>query len=432
MYRTRAVGALFFDNLRRHHLFFLAGALGLALGVAVLVFFVGLGFGLKKHVAGRFFEALPETRLKITASGLDMGLFNLAKPKQLTGASLNDAFLLEARARGGVLKAFGETAIAFPIKVSGSFFGHDAASDLVATGLDPELVAAELKDPAQFAYREKGAIPVLVSRAMLDAYNTAFAPMNGFPQLKPESILGFRFDLILGQSYLGGNSSQGQARRVQCELVGFSTMAVPLGITLPAEYVRRFNQEFTGRADRYAAVFIDAKSPERIAGIKAWAENKGFSVQTAKEGASHEIGRLIDFVIGLFSALSGLIMIVAAINLMFLFFLMVQRRTREIALWRTLGASRLEIGSLIVLEAGSVGLIGGSLGLLAGLYGAQVFSEQALMSLRSLPLAPSALFDFPPWLNAAALAYATGFALLGSFAPALRAALLDPIRGLKS
>ena len=51
MYRTRAVGALFFDNLRRHHLFFLAGALGLALGVAVLVFFVGLGFGLKKHVA---------------------------------------------------------------------------------------------------------------------------------------------------------------------------------------------------------------------------------------------------------------------------------------------------------------------------------------------------------------------------------------------
>ena len=54
------------------------------------------------------------------------------------------------------------------------------------------------------------------------------------------------------------------------------------------------------------------------------------------------------------------------------------------------------------------------------------------MSLRSLPLAPSALFDFPPWLNAAALAYATGFALLGSFAPALRAALLDPIRGLKS
>ena len=83
---------------------------------------------------------------------------------------------------GGVLKAFGETAIAFPIKVSGSFFGHDAASDLVATGLDPELVAAELKDPAQFAYREKGAIPVLVSRAMLDAYNTAFAPMNGFPQ----------------------------------------------------------------------------------------------------------------------------------------------------------------------------------------------------------------------------------------------------------
>lgn len=432
MFRPRAVTALFFDNLRRHHLFFVAGALGLALGVAVLIFFVGLGLGLKKHVADRFFEALPETRLKITATGLDMGLFNLSKPKRLHAAPLNDAFLAELRARPGVQKAFGEIAIAFPIKVSGSFFGHEAASDLVATGLDPELIAPELKEPARFAFSERGPIPVVVSRAMLDAYNTAFAPMNGFPQLKPSSILGFRFDLVLGQSYLGGNASRGRMRSVQCELVGFSNMAVPLGITLPAEYVRRFNEEFAGQGDRYAAIFADAKSPERIDAIKTWAEGKGFSVQTAKEGASREIGRLINFVIGLFGGLSGLIMIVAALNLMFLFFLMVVRRTREIALWRSLGASRLEMGGLILLESGAVGLIGGVLGLFSGLWLAHLFQDYTLQSLRSLPLAPAALFDFPPWLQSAALAYALGFALLGSLAPALRAARLDPIRGLKS
>lgn len=431
MLRFQALFALLRDNLRRNPFFFIAASFGITLGVAVLVFFVGLGLGLKKHVADRFFQALPETRLKITATGLDMGLLNLARPGFIKPEGLSDAFLQKAGKQPGVERAFGELSIAFPVQVVGSFFGKEAASDLVATGLDPAIIAPDLTDPSRFAYHEDGPVPVVVARSMLDLYNTSFAPMNGFPPLKPETIIGFRFDLVLGSSYLGGNSGQGKVRRVTCELVGFSPKAVPLGITLPSEYVRRFNEEYTGRGDHFSAVYVDAKSPARVDALKAWGESQGYNVQTAKEGASREIGRLIDFVTGLFAGLSGLIMSVAALNLAFLLYLMLHRRMREIGLWRTLGATRLEMGLLVLMEAGLVGLVGGLLGLAIGQYVAHAFEAEALASLRTLPLAPAALFDFPPWLSFSSVGYAVAASIVGALAPAWRAARLDCIRAIK-
>ncbi len=429
--RRAAVMALVKDNLRRNTSFSLFAMIGVAAGVAVLIFFISLSVGLKKHVTSKLFDSLPETRLKLSPGSIDLGLFNLAKPGFLKGAAITEELITEIRQQSGVEQVFGEMNITFPIKVSGALFGQRVATDLIATGLAPEVVADELEQPERFAYREKGPVPVIVSRQMLELYNHSFAPMNKFPEIKESSIIGFRFDLHLGKSYLGGQAKQGKPRKVQCELVGFSKKAVTIGVTFPLEYVQRWNKEFSGRGDRYQALYIDTRQPEQVQHIQAFAEEKGFSVQTAKEGASRSIEQGITFVTGLFVSLSVLIMLLAALNLSFLFLMIVHRRRREIGLWRTLGATRSEMTVMIVLEALVIGIIGSLIGSLLGATCSMLLESFAVSHLSGLPFSPSEIVVFPLWLWPLAIGYGMIFSILGALGPALTTGRIDPIRALR-
>lgn len=429
--RFRAAVNVAAMNLGRNRLFLFASFLGVAFGAAVLVFFVGLGIGVKTQVETRLFDTLPETRLKVSASTLDLGLFNLAKPSFLNGARLGDPLLEELAKRPGVTNVYGETAINFPIQVTGTLFGRRVGSDLVATGLAPDVIAPELDNPRAFAERKEGeAVPVVVSRRMLDLYNSAFAPMNGLPTLKAKSIIGFRFDLVLGKSYIGGRSERGKVRRVQCELVGFSKKAVGIGVTFPLGYVKRWNAEFSGKGDFFSAIFVDAGSPKLVGEIKAELEGRGCKVETARDGASRKAREAISFVTGLFVLIAALILALAALNLAFLLFLMVQRRTEEIGLWRTLGATRTEMAAMIFIEASAVGLLGGIIGSGLGFAVASLVENALLSQLESTPFAVGSLFVFPYWLWALSLSTSLAFTLLGALFPAIRAATLDPVRAM--
>ncbi|RJO71301.1 MAG: ABC transporter permease [Myxococcales bacterium] len=429
--RVRAVLALAGDNLRRNPFFFLAAAFGAAAAVAVLVFFAGLGYGLKFQVGERLFSTLPETRLKIGESGLDLGLLSFAKPSFLKGARLDEKFLSEIRQRPETTDVYGEMNIAFPIRIRGTFFGQSVVTDLIATGLDPAVVAAELSNPTVFGERESPPVPVLISRQLLDLYNTAFAPMNHFPALKEETIIGFRFDLELGRSYLGGRAEHGQIRLVQCEVVGFSNKAVTIGITLPLGYVRRWNAEFTGEPQVYSALYVDAKNAADIDSLKLWVESKGFTVQTAREGTPARVRQALAFVMGLLFSIAGVVMALAAANTAFLLYIMVRRRRPEIALWRSLGATRLEMAVLVLAEAAGVALTGWILGGLAGYGGAVVFENLVLGQAGELAVLIGQLFVFPIWLAPASLAFCFFFVTLGALAPAISAAYVDPAGAMR-
>jgi len=428
--RWRAVLPLAADNLRRNRFFLFVALLGVACGVAVLTFFVGLGLGIRENVIPRLFDTLPETRLKVTTEAVDLGLLGLAFGDMGRGPKLNPALAGELSALSGVERVYSEMNVTFPIKASGNLFGHRMAVDLIATGLDPAEVAGELETPERFVFKETGVVPVVISRRLLDLYNSTLAPMNKLPELKEATVKGLRFDMVLGRSYLGGKAEQGAERTVQCEILGFSTKAVALGVTMPMEYVRRWNEEFTGRAAGLHAIYVDARDPGRVTELQASLAERGLKVQTAKEGVSKTFGDAVLFVTGLFALLSATIMVLAALSLGFLLFLMVERRTQEIGLWRTAGATRLEMAMLVLIEAEVAGLLGWVLGT-AGAYGLS-FTFTALVSQLwpSLPEGLS-LFEFPLWIGALGLGYALVFSFLGALAPAFRAAKLDPVKSLR-
>lgn len=428
--RFRAVLPLVADNLRRNRLFFVFSLFGVACGVAVLLFFTGLGVGVKTRIVDTLFAQLPETRLKIISPRVDLGLLNLVKKDLVKGKALSQSLLDDLRGTEGVLSVYGEMNVDFPIKAQGSLLGFSMVTDLVAAGVDPEVVAADLPAPERFV-GGKPLVPVVISRQLLDIFNTSYGPMNNMPQLSESAVIGFKFELVLGRSYLGGSAEQGKIRRVKCEVVGFSTKAVLMGVTLPIEDVRRWNAEFGGGGEEYHALYVDARSPQRVEELKERLKGLGYEVQTAKEGASQKVAQMVLFVTGLFSVISGVIMVLSAGTLSFLLFLMVQRRTREIGIWRTVGATRREMALMVLLEGWMVGLCGWVVGSLMGWGAASLFDFIASEQSLGLPFVPASFFDFPLWLWGASLVYALGFTLLGALFPALHAARLDPLKAIR-
>ena len=68
----------------------------------------------------------------------------------------------------------------------------------------------------------------------------------------------------------------------------------------------------------------------------------------------------------LFLAIAVLVTVVAAISILVSIYNSVSARLKEIAILRALGATRVKVLTLICIEAGLVGLIGGVLGMVIG------------------------------------------------------------------
>ncbi len=133
--------------------------------------------------------------------------------------------------------------------------------------------------------------------------------------------------------------------------------------------------------------------------------------------ARNETQALLGFLLAAFSATS---LVVGGIGIMNIMLVSVTERTREIGLRRAVGARRRDVLTQFLVEATLLGLIGGIIGMLAGVGGTYLASH---------------LGDFPvlihPWTLAGAVGIAVFIAVFFGYYPARRASRLDPIEALR-
>ncbi|MGD2042165.1 MAG: FtsX-like permease family protein [Acidimicrobiia bacterium] len=131
----------------------------------------------------------------------------------------------------------------------------------------------------------------------------------------------------------------------------------------------------------------------------------------------------IDQMVGLFSALLGLALVIALLGIANTLALSIVERTREIGLLRAVGMGRRQVRSMIRWEAIVIALFGALMGVLIG-------SAIGFGVIRSLADDGLGTFAFPGgqlaiWLIAAALA-----GILASIGPARKAARLDVLKAI--
>ena len=123
---------------------------------------------------------------------------------------------------------------------------------------------------------------------------------------------------------------------------------------------------------------------------------------------------------GVMVALSSVALLVGGIGVMAIMMVSVTDRTREIGLRKAVGATRQEILWQFLVEAATLTMLGGLLGILVGLGIGQAL--KALLGLTS---------GVPLWSAIVACAVSIGIGLAFGLYPANRASRLDPVEALR-
>jgi len=479
--RSARLFSLVLANLRRSRNHFLLASVGIVVGIATFAFFLSLGLGVRKVVLGKIF---PLDKIEVIPKSLDV---NVGPVRMGLGRdALDDAMVEKLEALPGVKAVYPKMKLTVGAIAYGgeSLFGSDLRSEVVADGIDPELISTEInKDGYAFvdfetpellaeaplvactqdeqcgekmycgpppgstapaegkaktaANAEDAAppeqvcrhyVPVIVSEHIVELYNGTLRRAHGFPQLNPEAVRGFKFDLIVGESMVE-TSNKDRVIHDRGMFVGTSDKAIPLGLTLPLGYVQRYNVEFGNESDatRYHSVIVEVPTKDDVSRVAKGVTDLDLKV---KDSGAEEAAMLIAVFMMVFGFVSAVIVGIAAVNIMHVFFMLVYERQREIGIMRAVGASRGDVARIILGEAASLGIAAGTAGILLAWGSAAIFDVVSARYLPDFPYKPTTYFEFPWWLVLAALGFSISFCVLGALLPARRAARMEPARAL--
>jgi ABC-type lipoprotein release transport system permease subunit len=440
-------------DLRRHWRHFAAASVGIILGVAALTFFLALGFKVRDLLLVHVF---PADHLEIAPKSADIDLFALRLD---LGRDALDAKDLSAIASiEGVDAVYPKMRLTTPVLASGgdSLFGAGLQTEIVADGIDPELVASEVGDTFhEVASLRQGTpcirddqcgdasycdgsrsfsggicrpyIPVLVSPYVVELYNGAFRRSYGLPKINPDSLIGLVFEMDFGASTFRPSATP--AIREHMRLAGVSDQAIPLGVTLPLEEVRRLNiaLDSPDAGERYHSAVIEVRTKDAAPRVVNAVEGLGFEV---RDRGARRAALAVAIVMAVLALVGAVLIASAAAHIMHVFYLVVMVRRREIGLLRAVGARRGDIRSLIVAEAAVVGLAAGLVGLIVAVGAGAAADAFAVSRVPGFPFKPDSLFAFSPWLLVSVLALAVVACVIGALPPAFRAASGDPSEAL--
>ncbi len=273
---------------------------------------------------------------------------------------------------------------------------------------------------------------------LVEIYNGSFAPAHNMPKIgrMQEAALigtlrGLRFAVTLGESFISGPAYNLHARPETWDamLVAISSKAMPIGMTVPIGYLRRWNAAYAGPASAraYSSIVVDLKQRSAIASFLPWVKAQGLEQE---ESQAERISLVIAIVTALFLLIAFTIMFISAVNISHTFFMMVSERRREIGLMRALGAARVDIWKIVLGEAAVIGLIAGACGVAAALGLAAAIDAISQSRLPDYPFKPHTYFAFSPGLVAIALGFAVLFCVVGASLPARKAARIHPATAL--
>jgi ABC-type antimicrobial peptide transport system permease subunit len=368
----RSFLTILLTNLRRNFFRSFFSSIGIIIGIGSLYFFITIGTGINAFITGSEMQKLPMNMLRIRTTEMSLGIFRFGQPGFMKSATIAEGTIADIRRIEGVKSVYPVMNVLFPISAILSFqallpegkFGTRYRTDLIMSGAPEELVGEDIQLPNIKFTGKTWPVPVLISRHILDIYNSGFAGSQGLPKLSEKALLGFRFDLLLGRSTLIREMDV-EGITIPCQVVGFTEKSEMLGLVMPLDYVKRYNARYVSgwRESRYSSVYILAHSSDKVATIADEIEKLGYTVFAEKKVSNLIL--LVTLMLGLFSTI---IIIVAAISIFNAFTVIVNQRQMEIGLFRSFGATRLFIKSLFLSEAAVVGTMTGGIGLALGIF----------------------------------------------------------------
>ena len=250
--------------------------------------------------------------------------------------------------------------------------------------------------------------------------------------IQQRGLSAMRFSIGLGNTTIAGTASvtKKRPRRVEAVVVGVSSRAMPVGVTMPIQYLQRWNKEYMGEeaASSYSSIIVTLKDRNQIAPFSQWlVDEQGLRLE---DSLGERFATVIFVIRLLFLIISVAILVIAVINIGHNFFIQVSERRREIGIMRAVGATEGDVQLIVLGEAAVIGIVGGLLGIGLAFGIGTAWNTYAASEIPRFPFKPDSWFEWKSWIWGSALAFSTLFCILGGYLPARRAAKMEPAQAL--
>lgn len=192
-----------------------------------------------------------------------------------------------------------------------------------------------------------------------------------------------------------------------------------------------FNSTNLLEREGYDSVTIRSTDVTHAVALTAQIRKEGFQVLSL-ETVVDVANRIVTAVTVMFTLIGSMALLVATIGIANTMVMAIYERTREIGIFKAMGASSGEIRRMFMMEAGCIGLIGGVIGLLLGWLAGLGLNQiiPVYLRYRQLP-ARGDFFVVNLTLALGVILFATFIGLVAGLLPAQRAANLDPLEALR-
>lgn len=223
---------------------------------------------------------------------------------------------------------------------------------------------------------------------------------------------------------------------IEAELVGIAEFG---GGSLAGASLTIFDTQtsqdlFQQGKDVYTDIWVtadDGVSQEELRDNVAAALPTGLEAvtgDTAADESASDVTQALSFITTFLLVFAGIALFVGSFLIINTFSILVAQRSRELALFRALGASRRQVTRSVIFEAMAIGFVGSTLGLALGFGLAQ--GLKLVFAQFGLDLSGSGL-EFQP--RTAVVAYAVGMivTVFAAYLPARRASRIPPVAALR-
>jgi len=478
-------------NLRQAKLRAALTAMGVIVGVAVIVTMVSFGLGLQRNMLARFkaLDLFNEINvfgrsLSSLVSGLDRGRADperrgpRGRPDKNPTRILDDAAVAEIskipgvayvepninlwiymRANGRVLT---NTVAGATVPNSSSRFQQFIAGKMISSDKADEAVVSErftrdfgFDKPADAVGKTVEFLAPEKQTKSSDKTNPDNAaaddegPSNFFgiplgndqPQQKSSGIAVkvFRIAGVLSTEIKEG---PGQG--------GFRGLLPPASIYIPLPAARDWNVEHrsplnqvavalargTGQlsneqSEGYDSAIIRVTDPAMLTEVRKRLTEAGFGSFSIVDQLEQirTVFLILDSVLGV---LGGISLLVASFGIANTMIMSILERTREIGIMKAIGAEDREIRLIFFVEAAVIGVTGGVLGTLLA-WGIDGIANRLAYRFILKPQGASFIdfFSLPIYLSLGAILFALTISIIAALYPASRAARIDPVKALR-
>lgn len=422
-------------NLKRMKLRTALTVIGVIVGTAAIVTLVGIGIGFQKSITGQFEEmGMVKTIVVFPESmGRAFAMSPTTEGKQEKEMVLDDKAIEEIKDIEGVE---GVSPVLLLTNAKLQIGNHISQASFMS--VNDDMMKQDWYDmESGEMLKEKDLRAINVGNKV----DKTFYNVNTGKSISEIELLGEKGKLLAEKYSEEGVTS---VTKFPVKIVGILKELGPdddLRIYIPFKLAKRLEKMtggalFAAKEGEYTQLMVFAESVEKVDRITEKLNEMGFTAMSAKQmlGVISTIFLILRAVLG---ALGGIALFVAAIGIVNTLVMSIYERFREIGIMKAIGASNKDISKIFLYEAGSIGFIGGVLGVITGFILGKALNAVASYFINRAsstgysPFAGMNLFEVPLWLFFGAILFAIVIGIIAGVYPARRAARLDPIDALR-